>query len=1040
MRPRYTIPAITAVLAVMALILGDNFSDAGADFVGWLDPLSAQNPGAYSTFSSSPFSTPLWLFWLHVCAFISSVSPFGSNPTAVSYLVKSVPFAACVAWAILFSNRLRTSHSAALQTDSGNRSLVIACVSCVPLVYNSATMGQFIAIAVLGAGVVIALLRKRHFARAGFLFGLLLALSPATRAIVPFALIEIFRERNQCRVQKLAIQAAKFISSATIVAIAFYAGFNVSPGIFVSASKVLASAGEYNLFALFGYNLRALNETPVGAAKAWLICGCVIMGVIFAVFRGFKVSLCRRGVFVDSDERSLALGACFSLLVTTCSPGMTPGSSLIVLAFFPFLTLRTRHAVALFFLLCFFVTLEQITLNYATHFISAKRKGLGLEIYQWITPSLLFSVLVKIGVILAFLRVSEGPTADWALVLTRQTQSRFQRLCEIAERFTCCLRRQSKGPPLRWLDFLLLALVMSISFFLTFRDLGQHSMPSTSVPMGTKWSIEPVPSRSIQSLRIISSHHLSALRVNCHEGGPTQQTSFDPTESYRWVFREFDKSCESGFDLEIIGPAAGKVYELVLFDPSKSVVSSGTICHSDLCEKFADHPLFDEPQYFSGARTPSEGAIFDEFFNIIPAVKTLLFPHEARLETVHPFLGRGLIHLSIKVFGFSPWAWRFPGALAGALLPLLIFWLTWVLFLDRNIAVLAAVFSLLDTMRLGLSRMATVDIQLTFWLILSHIFLVLFVRTRLSILYEDEGISLTSQATADTGKKLKSAFFIVAVFAAQACAIATKWIGLFSLPVVCLALVIPFLARSHLLKSDSQTVVNPHKMRNTIGLGFGVAALIFLIAGIYAATYLPFLDANDHQSSLSLILRHQLAMFRTHARAVGFHPFSSPFSSWPFVDVPLEVFSDDPVSPTVVRYMFIFGHPLIWWGILPAIGILLYRKLYLKAPFVFFPILMFAAQYLPWVLIRRPVFIYHFLTASVFGAMILVTVLSQLRERWASFKWLYLACTISVFLWFLPFVISSPMTKSHFEASRWFGSWFYVVNSKTRFTTINPKE
>ena len=58
-------------------------------------------------------------------------------------------------------------------------------------------------------------------------------------------------------------------------------------------------------------------------------------------------------------------------------------------------------------------------------------------------------------------------------------------------------------------------------------------------------------------------------------------------------------------------------------------------------------------------------AYFDEI-HYLPAARNLLVLSEAR-NTEHPWLGKELMALSLWLLGDTPFAWRLPSALAGAL-------------------------------------------------------------------------------------------------------------------------------------------------------------------------------------------------------------------------------------------------------------------------------------------------------------------------------------------------------------------------------------
>lgn len=116
------------------------------------------------------------------------------------------------------------------------------------------------------------------------------------------------------------------------------------------------------------------------------------------------------------------------------------------------------------------------------------------------------------------------------------------------------------------------------------------------------------------------------------------------------------------------------------------------------------HYQYDEAYYVAVAQTwlglrPGPGAVY---------------PHAAIHTDPNalsaPPLGKILIAGAIHVLGNAPWVWRLPGALAGASLPVITWWLARSLFPDRpRVAWGAAVVVALSGLGLSLSRVGLLD-------------------------------------------------------------------------------------------------------------------------------------------------------------------------------------------------------------------------------------------------------------------------------------------------------------------------------------------
>ena len=87
-------------------------------------------------------------------------------------------------------------------------------------------------------------------------------------------------------------------------------------------------------------------------------------------------------------------------------------------------------------------------------------------------------------------------------------------------------------------------------------------------------------------------------------------------------------------------------------------------------------------------------------------------------ETTHPPLGKDFIMLGIAIFGMTGFGWRFSGTLFGALLVPLMWCFVRRLTRKPWAGALAGALLAVDFMRFSQSRIATIDIYATFFILL----------------------------------------------------------------------------------------------------------------------------------------------------------------------------------------------------------------------------------------------------------------------------------------------------------------------------------
>ena len=152
-----------------------------------------------------------------------------------------------------------------------------------------------------------------------------------------------------------------------------------------------------------------------------------------------------------------------------------------------------------------------------------------------------------------------------------------------------------------------------------------------------------------------------------------------------------------------------------------------------------------------------KGQIFDEIYYAKNANSLLLHGVEIDPATnkaefiVHPPVGKWLIAIGIKLFGYNEFGWRSIAALVGALSVTLMYFTAKRLFENRFLSCAAAFLILVDGLHLVHSRVALLDIFLMF-------FIQIAVLAFLNNIYWLTGVALGLAA----GTKWSGLYFIIA--------------------------------------------------------------------------------------------------------------------------------------------------------------------------------------------------------------------------------------------------------------------------------------
>ncbi len=421
-----------------------------------------------------------------------------------------------------------------------------------------------------------------------------------------------------------------------------------------------------------------------------------------------------------------------------------------------------------------------------------------------------------------------------------------------------------------------------------------------------------------------------------------------------------------------------------------------------------DYPeLFDEQEMFPEAKTYMDGTMFDEVYHGRTAFE---FIHSLpTYETTHPHLGKILISLGIRLFGMTPFGWRFMSVLFGILILAVMYLFAKKLFGSTFIAAASTSLLAFDCMHYTLSRIATIDIFAAFFILLMYYFLYEYF-CRDSALKHSAKCEPPSQLSVDVLAPLGLCGLSMAF------GIATKWTGVYA--GAGLGILFFWYTLTHFSKKQTARL-------------FGFCCVFFIAVPlvVYTLSFLPVVGHTPYKGLIDKAVRGSISMFEYHSKLVAEHYYSSPFYEWPVVWMPL-LDANDAVSDTLVSSVSCMGNPAIWWVGIPCSLFVLYRwlgKRDQKAGFLF---LSYAAQYVPWMSIGRITFIYHYFPAILFVMLMIGYTMDYAVGRFRYGKKaviLYLITAILVFALFFPVISGLPVSKQWGLHLRWLKDWILVL-------------
>lgn len=389
---------------------------------------------------------------------------------------------------------------------------------------------------------------------------------------------------------------------------------------------------------------------------------------------------------------------------------------------------------------------------------------------------------------------------------------------------------------------------------------------------------------------------------------------------------------------------------------------------------------------------------------------------------IHPPLGKLLIAGFAKLFSFKPeFAFaeigdaypdkqylilRFLPALAGALLPLVIFLLAMELGLAPLYAFLAGILIVFENALLTQSIYILMD---AFLLLFGFLSLLFYFKYHNS--------------------KSHRYFYLFAI--SSGLAISIKWTGLGFLG---LPLIFEFFS-----------LIKNHNYKKIFGLIYPVI-VAFLIYFLFFALHLNILnksgpgdafmtpgfqktlegnnvpesDTSEKSNIFQKFTQLNAEMYKANQRLDAEHPYSSPWYSWPFMTRSIYYWVKDESR------IYLLGNPAIWWASTVAIIFIILSLMYnyrlLQDRITLFLISGFIINLLPFVGVKRVMFLYHYFTALIFAILMFAYLIDKRKISWKIIS-IYIVIVAILFTYFAPLSYGLRLSPKFYENHVWFESW-----------------
>lgn len=367
----------------------------------------------------------------------------------------------------------------------------------------------------------------------------------------------------------------------------------------------------------------------------------------------------------------------------------------------------------------------------------------------------------------------------------------------------------------------------------------------------------------------------------------------------------------------------------------------------------------------------------------------------------HPPLGKYLIALGIRFFGFEPLGYRAVDALFGIGVIVLMYRLALQLFESRRAAFLAGLFAVADGVLLVESRTGLINIFAVFFCLAAYH---LFLKCGEEVLIKPRWL------------------YLLGAGASIGAAAAVKWIGAASFGVI---FAVYIAAKAVQQWPRLGRVLPSGRLLPRLARIHPDAFLLCCVAVpglVYAASFFMHLEQNPQFNFFEL----QRQIFGYHAHLKDAHGYASQWWSWPLLQRPVSYYWQVNEAEQTAATILLLGNPALWWLAIGGVMFGVWQALVHRHFGAAFAVLALALHYLPFALISRASFLYHFMGALPFMIMLLAFAVSQLwnagglrRELAAFAVFAVIVCAI----YFFPIWTAQPIPVGAFYQRMWLLSW-----------------
>lgn len=448
---------------------------------------------------------------------------------------------------------------------------------------------------------------------------------------------------------------------------------------------------------------------------------------------------------------------------------------------------------------------------------------------------------------------------------------------------------------------------------------------------------------------------------------------------------------------------------------SEELLSLKPITISNTENPYSAENIIDEQAIVPLHPSYYDSSYFDEIYH--PRNAWEIANGQYMYASVHPLLGTSIIAIGIKLFGMNPFGWRIMGALFGIMILPLFYLILKKLFKSRFLSTAGTTLFAADFMLITTSRIGTLEPFSVFFILLMTYFMIQYFYTSF---------------TKTSFKKQLLWLALSGISMGLACSV--KWTGCYS--AVALAIIffthfiinfIKYNKSKSLTDAESIEFTKAFKERAVKIILWCCLFFVIVPLVIYVCHYIPTKVWKNDTWSISNVIKHSIYMYDYHANLQATHPYQSMWYQWLFDIRPIWYYFGN-LGNGFIKTISCFNNPLVTVTGFFTMVYTFYHTIKTKSKEGFIIVICYLAALLPWVLVTRCVFSYHYYPSLPFLIMSIVYVMKLILNKFKNGKKIiiaYLILTLILFIVFLPVITGFTTTQEYVRALQWLPSWYF---------------